>query len=91
MAVLLELKSFPLLFEPRDVINISKFFLNPKTYIKRTVQVYEGFLQGTVIQRCASISFVESFLQLSEIYKAQCNVFLLRMCERLILFNIRSN
>ena len=88
MAVPLELKSFPLLFY---VINTSKFFLNPKTYIKRTVQVYEGFLQGTVIQRCASISFVESFLQLSEIYKAQCNVFLLRMCERLTLFNIRSN
>ena len=82
MAVLLKLKYFPLLFEPRDAINISKFFFNPKTYIKRTVQVYEGFLQGTVI---------ESFLQVSEIYKAQCNVFLLRMCERLTLFNVRSN
>ena len=58
--------------------------------MKRTVQVSEGFLQGTVIQRCASISFVESFLQVSEIYKAQCNVFLRRMCERLTLFNVRS-
>ena len=52
--------------------------------MKRTVQVSEGFLQGTVIQRRASISFVES-------YKAQCNVFLRRMCERLTLFNVRSN
>ena len=58
--------------------------------MKRTVQVYKGFLQETVIQRCASISFVESFLQVSEIYKAQCNVFLRRTCERLTLFNVRS-